>query len=135
MVSYIGDPQLQADLQLMYDAVRQCVPALPLTLRVHIVPVAGARFVGLRTDASRIRSVCETIDSIGENHTNSGWYQELAAEIPSVVTSIETGTTLSQYDLNHSDDLYLDPWMLRTPLATVNRVQQKLAQASTVVAL
>jgi hypothetical protein len=134
MVQYISNRKLQYELQLMYDAVRQCIPELPLVLKVRIVPVAGARFAGLPADASRIKAVCDTIDSVGVENANVGWYQELAAEVPSVTMSIETGATLSQYDLQCGGDLYLDPWMLHTPLATVNLVQRTLAQASRAVA-
>jgi len=134
MVHYINDKQLQADLQLMYDAVRQYIPALPLTLTVCIVPVAGARFTGLQADASCIQDVCGVIASVGLCNLNPGWCKELATEVPMVATSIETGTTLSQYDLQQAADLYIDPWMLNSPLQTVNLAQRLLAQAACSIA-
>ena len=134
MTQYIGDQKLQSDLQLMYDAVRQYIPVLPLTLEVCIVPVAGARFAGLQSDASGIHNVCEVITSVGLSNLNPAWCKELAAEVPMVATSIETGTTLSQYDLQQAADLYVNPWMLNTPLQTVNLAQHLLAQAGCAIA-
>jgi len=134
MVQYIGAQKLQSDLQLMYDEVRQYVPALPLTLKVCIVPVAGARFAGLQTDARRIQDVCKVITSVDLCNLNLAWCKELANEVLMVATSIETGTTLSQYDLQQAADLYIDPWMLNTPLQTVNLAQHLLAQAACAIA-
>jgi hypothetical protein len=134
MVQYIGDRALQRDLQLMYDAVRQYIPELPLVLKVKIVPVAGARFAGLQTEADGIRAVCDLIESADLVNADRGWYRQLVEVTPSIATAIETGTTISQYDLSHSSDLYIDPWMMSAPLSTVNFVQRELAKVAVAIA-
>jgi len=128
MVEYIVDHT--AALNTLYDAVRQRIPDLPLTLRVRIVPVAAARFVTLRSNASRLRSICEMVSTLQTVKVHEAWYGELSAELPELTLPIESAQCLSQYDLLSADDLAIDHWMLTAPLSEVIDVYNRLERVT-----
>lgn len=132
MVHYIAD--LQDELQILYDAVRQYIPALPLTLRLRVVPVAAARYVTHVRQQSAMQAVGEVLSTFDHGAVDESWYQQLAQQVPEVIEPITNGTFLSQYDLSSVDDLYLDPWMLQTPLRTVTAVHNRMCQVSQLLA-
>ncbi len=124
MVHYVDS--IASELELLYDAVRLVMPDLPLVLKVRIVPVAAAQFV---TTSNRKIG----LDAFAEVRTDLQ-YAAVAAEFvtlyPEFTTPIESGTTLSQYDLTTADDLLLDPWMLEASLAEVTRIYNLLIQTN-----
>ncbi len=128
MVTYV-EREAEA-LSKMYDGVRRYIPELPFTMILRVVPVAAARFVTRRDNATDMKAVCETIQSLGQHMINDAWYSDIFKSLPELVEPIESGTFLSHYDLSSADDLYLDPWMIETPLREVSSVYGKLLSAA-----
>lgn len=132
MVGYICGTQ--KSLSKAYDALRAECPMLPEELRVHIVPVAASRMVTHVRNRVALEALEETLQ----------WYESVPADqkrqvavrfadvtvaFPEFTQSIETGTFLSQYDVDTVDDLLLSSWMLHTPLKRVEGMYRQLLRS------
>ncbi len=124
MVQYVGG---YADkLELMYDALRQHIPALPLTLKARIVPVAAARFMTVPERVEALATFAEVRDQL----QNSVVAREFVTQYPEFTQSIESGTTLSQYDFKDMRDIKMDAWMLVAPLSEVTALYESLTHVA-----
>lgn len=128
MVEYIAT--LGTELEVLYDAVRQVIPQLPLVLRVRMVPVASARFVTNRADVEGLSALASVRDQVSVPEV----VQEFALRFPMFTLPIESGRTMSQYDLSSADDVVLDEWMLNAPLREVAWLHTRLQQFASAVA-
>lgn len=120
MVQYVGG--YTDKLELMYDSIRQYIPALPLTLKARIVPVAAARFV---TVPERVEALA-TLAGVRDQLQNPAVAREFVTQYPEFTQSIESGTTLSQYDFKNVGDIKIDTWMLFAPLSEVTALHESL---------
>lgn len=123
MVQYVDN--LQEDMSRMYDLVRARIPALPLVLKVRVVPVASARFATVRSRADGLGVFAAVRDQLD----NPLVAREFIWAFPEFTLPIGSAATLSQYDLTQSDDLVLDPWMVEAPLYEVTNTHNQLIAA------
>ena len=133
MVGYIG--RIKNSLDMGYAAMRTCIPELPETLTVRIVPVSMCRFVTTQSRKHSLSVVQETVS----------WYEQLpkekrkdalmrfgevACQYPEYIEPITTGTFLSQYDLQTKNDLCIDPWMCSVPLFRVQALHTNFVRGA-----
>jgi hypothetical protein len=133
MVGYIGGAQKK--LSKAYDVLRAEYPVLPETLSVHIVPVASARMVTHKGNSVAFEALeatvlwYERLDVEAKRYSGKQ-FSALTMLFPEFTESIESGTFMSQYDIDSADDLLISQWMLDAPLKRVEGVYQQLLRSA-----